>query len=213
MSGVRIERAVLFDWDGTLVDSWHADVAATANVFRTYGVVYDQALVNRFAPNWRALYSHVGIPAHDWSAASAVYRAAYDDTKVTLKIGVPIMLGRLVRSDVRLGIVSSGARSRIERQLERFGLRPFFRVLLADGDVAFRKPDPRLLLDGISRLGVTPARTVYVGDTAADLAMGAASGVQTIHVRSAYSTMAGAGVAPLTSCRAVLRAIRSTMTS
>ena len=81
-----------------------------------------------------------------------------------------------------LGIVSSGTRSRILKQLRRFGLRKRFPVCVCNEDSPRRKPHPAALYLAISQLHLQPSQVVYVGDSPEDVHMARRAGVYTIGI-------------------------------
>lgn len=81
---------------------------------------------------------------------------------------VPATIEELRRLGLRLGIVSTKFRYRIEAILERSDLLSCFQVIIGGEDVAEHKPDPEGLFMAMERLRCSPASTIYVGDSVAD---------------------------------------------
>ena len=77
--------------------------------------------------------------------------------------GAAEALAELRSRGFRVGVVSN-ADGRVERVLERTGLRPFLEFVVDSHVVGFEKPSPRIFLEGVRRLGLSPAQCVYVGD-------------------------------------------------
>lgn len=97
---------------------------------------------------------------------------AYGDTLTTLRA--------LLERGYRLGLVSNtpwGTPDYLwEQQAEKFGLAGLLEVRLFSSDIGVRKPDPRIFLEALRRLGVPPARALFVGDAPAE-DIGGAAGV------------------------------------
>jgi len=68
-------QGVLFDWDGTLLDSYHADSQAFLAMFRAMGVNWGlQELEQHYSPDWYAVYRAAKIPEGRWGEADRVWR-------------------------------------------------------------------------------------------------------------------------------------------
>src|SRR5260221_4211714 len=76
----------------------------------------------------------------------------------------------------KLGLVSSGDRDRVSRQLREFRLTRVFRTRVLGGDTAEKKPHPAPLLKALWEMKADPRNCVYVGDTHADVEMARAAG-------------------------------------
>jgi HAD superfamily hydrolase (TIGR01509 family) len=85
---------------------------------------------------------------------------------------------------VKKGIVTSGTRDRVQRELQAHGL--FFDDVVCGTDVPERKPHPAALELCLRRLGVSPEEAVYVGDSPEDIQMARAGNVRAIAVRGSY---------------------------
>src|ERR1700728_246488 len=115
-------RAVLFDWDGTLLDSYQADARAYLQMFRALGIPWGlQELERHYSPNWHQVYRAAGLAQESWGEADLVWRACYRDHPPVLQHGADRVVHRLARS-YRLGLVTSGSGVRVRTQLRAFGL-------------------------------------------------------------------------------------------
>jgi HAD superfamily hydrolase (TIGR01549 family) len=196
-------RAVLFDWDGTLVDSAEKTFACYVKVFAAYGIAFDHAAFERtYSPDWYRTYEEVGLPREHWPEADARWLACYATAPSLLLPRARETLERLAGAGLRQGLVSSGDGSRVRREIEELGLARFFGAVVCGGETACRKPDPEPLLLAISRLGVAAGATAYVGDSPEDVAMAKSAGVVAIGVpgrfpnRKALATAAPDVLAP-----------------
>jgi phosphoglycolate phosphatase len=93
-------------------------------------------------------------------------------------------IATLRESGLRLGIVSTKYRYRIEQVLERENLRQFFDVVIGGEDVEEHKPHPAGLLEAVRRLECAPHSTVYVGDSLVDAEVAKRAAVQFVAVLS-----------------------------
>jgi HAD superfamily hydrolase (TIGR01549 family) len=180
-------RAVLFDWDGTLVDSAERTFGCYVRVFSAYGIGYDQAAFERtYSPDWYHTYAEVGLPREHWPEADARWIACYEAEPSRLLTGAREALERLAGAGLARGLVTSGDGARVRRELRALGLEGIFGAVVCGGETARRKPDPEPLLLALDRLGVPAAATAYVGDSPEDVAMAKAAGARAVGVPGGF---------------------------
>lgn len=184
-------HGVLFDWDGTLLDSYVADSSAYLAMFRAMGIPWGvEELTKHYSPNWYRVYRAAGLPRRRWPEADRAWRAQYARHRPRLLRGVREMLAQLGRQHA-LGLVTSGDRERVLRQLRAFRLTRRFRVRVCAGDTRERKPHPEPLLLALERMRLAPDSCIYVGDAPDDLRMARRAGVRAIAVLGPFPTEAG----------------------
>lgn len=182
-------EAILFDWDGTLVDTLGAFHRANATVMETFGLPFDSARYRQhYAPDWREMYRRLGVPHHRLDEANTLWWATFaaNDEEVIAFGGVPEALRRLREFGIALGIVTAGHREVVEPQLERTGLGLLLPIRVFGDDLPVHKPDPaplRLALE-LAGDGHRPETCIYVGDAPTDMAMAAAVGARGIGIES-----------------------------
>src|SRR5215472_174054 len=89
-------RGVLFDWDGTLLNSHAADTAAYLAMFRAMGIPWGLAeLEKHYSPNWYRVYRAAKLPKHRWTEANESWRKSYARYKPKLIGGARSVLARL----------------------------------------------------------------------------------------------------------------------
>lgn len=181
-------QGVLFDWDGTLVDSYEADSAAYLAMFREMGIPWGlEELDRHYSPNWYRVYRAAKLPRARWDDADRAWRAQYAKHSPQLIAGARQVLIRLGRAH-HLGLVTSGDRDRVTRQLRAFRLTQLFRARVCSGDTPEKKPHPAPLRLALQKLRLEPAACVYVGDSPEDLQMAKRAGVQAIAVLGPFPT-------------------------
>lgn len=191
-------RLVIFDVDGTLVDSQHLIVAAMAEAFGTVG---------HPLPPRDSVLGVVGLSLHEAMMALAPhlpetetrrladnYRESFVAQRAVggaaahapLYPGALDALTRLGASpDTLLGVATGKARRGLDHLFECFPIGHFFATTqTADGHPS--KPHPAMLRAALAETGAEPARAVMVGDTEFDMAMGRAAGVATVGVAWGY---------------------------
>jgi HAD superfamily hydrolase (TIGR01509 family) len=171
-------KGVLFDWDGTLLNSHAADTAAYLAMFRAMDIPWGLAeLAQHYSPNWYNVYRAAKLPKHKWDAADQAWRENYASQKPKLMAGARRVLAQ-VGAQHPLGLVTSGDRDRVHRQLKQFELWDVFEARVCNGDTKERKPHPAPLRLALKRMKLDPAETVYVGDSPEDLLMARSAGVR-----------------------------------
>jgi HAD superfamily hydrolase (TIGR01549 family) len=180
-------RAVLFDWDGTLVDSAEATYRCYEEVFGAFGIAFGRArFASTYSPNWLETYRQVGLPEADWPRADRLWLEAYGRRRSVLLPGAHSALARLRAADLVLGLVTSGDRGRVSEELRELGVQPFFGALVCGGDLPFRKPRPEPLLAALRELEVEAAAAAYVGDSPEDVLMTRAAGAFAVAVPGGF---------------------------
>lgn len=187
-----MSRLVVFDLDGTLVDSGRQIVAAMRAGY---------AAVGRTAPDEAMILSIVGISlpqaverlspdivAEERDRIVAAYRTAFHDDPVAppLYPGAVQTLVALARMpELRLAVATGKGRRGLVKVLDQHALRPHFHSLHG-GDEHPSKPDPAMLRAAMAAAGVAPGQTVMVGDSVFDIQMAEAAGVRSIAVGWGY---------------------------
>lgn len=185
-------RAIVFDWDGTLVDTLPAILRANITVLREYGVPFDEVSYRAaYTPDWRLMYRRLGVPEAAVEAAGARWLSLYREAGALLPFeGIDAALRRLVAAGHRLGLVTAGHRGVVVEQLEQFGLRELFGSLVCGDDPVAAKPDPEPLIKALTELDAAdlPERAIYVGDAPDDMRMARAVGVQGVGIVGALAS-------------------------
>lgn len=180
-------RAVLFDWDGTLLDSAEACRRSYERLFGSFGIAFDRGVFDAtYSPDWYRTYEKVGLPREKWDEADAAWLAIYASEECGLVAGASDMLSLLEERGVSTALVTSGTRERVRGELVRLRLDRSFRAVICSEDAPRRKPHPEPLLVGLDLLGVAPPDAAYVGDSPEDIGMARAAGVFSVGVSGAF---------------------------
>jgi phosphoglycolate phosphatase len=173
--------AVLFDFDGTLADSFPAITASTNHVRSLYGLPpMTEAEIRVFVGLGLEHLMRTLVPTAPPADAVAAYREHHPTVMVEgtrLFPGVADTLAELRRRGYRMAVCSNKAVRFTRALVDALGLGPVFREVLGPEDVGRPKPDPAMLVEGIRRLGAAASEAVYVGDMAVDVHTGQAAGV------------------------------------
>jgi HAD superfamily hydrolase (TIGR01509 family) len=184
----RQVEGVLFDWDGTLIDSYHADTSAYLAMFKEMGIGWGlKELEKNYSPNWYQVYRAAKLPRKLWNDADRLWRAHYAKHRPKLISGVRRVLVRLLGKH-SLGLVTSGDRDRVLRQLREFRLTRVFSARVCSGDTLRKKPHPEPLRLALRQMELQPPSCVYVGDSPQDVEMARSAGVLAIGVLGPFPT-------------------------
>jgi HAD superfamily hydrolase (TIGR01549 family) len=179
-------RAVVFDWDGTLVDTLPAIYRANVEVLREYDVPFDEERYRAaYTPDWRLMYRRLGVPEASVGAAGARWLELYRQAAALAPFaGAADALRRLAASGHRMGLVTAGHRGVVEDQLARFGLADLLAVRVCGDDPVPAKPDPEPLRLALAALDAAslPEPPIYVGDAPDDMRMALAVGVHGVGI-------------------------------
>ena len=189
-------RLVIFDCDGTLVDSQHVIGAAMEHAFRALGLE---------PPSRLEVLGVVGLslpqafdvlaPAHPLSRRvrlGELYREHFPRVRQEAPTSEPLYCGvREVvsalrdREDIVLGIATGKSKRGVARLLEREGWQADFHTIQTADDHP-SKPHPSMILQAMAEAGVTPEATVMVGDTSFDMEMARSARVGAVGVAWGY---------------------------
>lgn len=188
---MKQSTTILFDWDGTLLDSFPAGYRASIAVLRHYGIEVDrERFLETYSPNWYESYEKLGVPQEEWDNADRLWRRHYHEEVSTIFPFVGEMLEKLRGAGLTLGLVTSGNRDRVRQELSHHGLERFFATVVCFEDTEEKKPHPAPLTRALEVLEVHARTTVYVGDRPEDIIMGQHVGTYTIAVESEYGPRA-----------------------
>jgi HAD superfamily hydrolase (TIGR01509 family) len=183
MSATRI-AAVLFDFDGTIIDSETA-------VFDAYRRLYAEHGHELRLEDWATGIGTLGgfDPVADLEARlgreideAVLEGRSWEDIASAgepgLRPGIGAYVARARELGIALGIVSSNDRAWVDRHIERLGVRDAWdAIVTADGDEDRAKPNPALYVDALARLGVRAPAAVAIEDSPNGIAAAKAAGV------------------------------------
>ncbi|HEX7260738.1 MAG TPA: HAD family phosphatase [Luteolibacter sp.] len=165
--------AVLFDFDGVLVDTEWAIYQAWLRTFRTHGhelplEVYTHCIGSDFA-TWspKTHLEELSGLAFDWHDLDARRQEAIlaDLTGEGPMPGVIFLLEKLARREIRRAVVSSSSHHWVDGWLEKLSFANHFETVVCRGDAPRIKPAPDLYLEAAKRLGLEPAECLVIEDS------------------------------------------------
>lgn len=192
-------RLILFDVDGTLVDSQQMICAAMAEAYGHHGLV---------CPPRAEVLSIVGLSLeqafvklangvdHPVESLTERYKNAFFALRAAgthdapLYPGVQSAIEQLARrNDVVLGVATGKSRRGVAAMLDKHGFMKVF-ATVQTSDTAPSKPHPGMVLQAMAETGIDAADTVVIGDTAFDMEMARAAGASAIGVSWGYHAVA-----------------------
>jgi beta-phosphoglucomutase len=198
-------RAVLWDLDGTLVDSEAFHWQSWVHALEADGVsvTYEQFKASfgqrndRILQRWLGAGSDAGRIERIAEAKEAEYRRLAAVHGLTPLPGAAEWLTRLRARGWRQAIASSAPRQNVDVMLEALGLTALFDAIVASEDVTIGKPDPQVFLRAASRLDTLPSHAVVVEDATAGIEAARRAGMRSIGVSRTTALEADLFVASL----------------
>jgi len=175
-------RAVLFDFDGTLADSFDAIIASVNSVRESYGLEnLPGEVVRKCIGHGLLQLVNDLVPGYPPEEAIARYREHHGRTMEAATRLFPEVLPtlmQLTRRGFKLAVCSNKAVGFTRQLVRMLKVDHLFAEVLGPEDVNQRpKPDPAMLLEACQRVGVSPAEAVYIGDMNVDVLAGNAAGI------------------------------------
>lgn len=198
----QLPQLVLFDLDGTLIDSVPDIATATDTMLTALG---GRAAGNEKVRSWvgngaatlvaRAL-KDANIDAAQQEVAMTLWRAAYTlccTRQTRLYPGAIELLKALDQAKIDMALVTNKPVQFAQPILQHLGIASYFRLVLGGDCVAEKKPAPDMLLEAIQEAGSEKSRCVMVGDSSADIHAAKNAGIAVVAVNYGYDN--GAPVA------------------
>ena len=183
-------ECVIFDLDGTLLDSRECSIKATKAAFTEMGLKVPSEVV---------IEHYMGIPIEesffkmseqplDQETATELFRVfrtyyqTYEESTLNVFPEIPHVLEILMKRKVPCFVVSSKKTAVVKRNLAAQNLVAFFEEIIGSDAVSHYKPHPEGINKVVTQYQFDPTRTIMVGDAIFDIQMGKAAGVKTIAV-------------------------------
>ncbi len=178
-------RGILFDNDGTLVDTYNLILTSFQHATR---IVLQREISENVL--MRKVGQPLSVQMKDFTDDTALqeellrvyreYNHAHHDQEVRVFEGVLDGLAQLQERGYLMGVVTGKMHWLAWRGLEVTGAAPYLQCCIGPDDCPKYKPDPDPVLAGVRALGLAPEECMYVGDSPVDIAAGNAAGCMTV---------------------------------
>ena len=185
-------KTILFDFDGTLVDSAPGIVKTMQQTFRRMGVAVPDEDAMRATiglPLDKALQMLAGLSDDDTRTATKTYRDIFHTYELNYINNSPHVistLNKIKASGISMAIVTSRESTSLNLITDRRGMSSFFETSITGADGYKPKPAPDMVLALMKRMNIKNHETLVVGDTTFDIEMGNAAGCSTVAVTYGY---------------------------
>ncbi len=186
-SPVSTVQALIFDFDGTILDTETHEFRHWEALYRRHGRELRLADWQRGIGTWDAFDPWLGLPGEVRARQAEVQAALHADLladieAAELRPGVRTVLEGAQASGLRLALATSSDHAWVTRWLAKHGLLELFEVLTTRNDVARVKPDPELYALAVSRLGLRPEVCLAIEDSFNGASAAVAAGVPVVVV-------------------------------
>lgn len=192
--GLKHKKAVIFDLDGTLVDSMWMWKAIDVEFLARYGLECPEDLQKAiegmsFSETAAYFKERFQIPdsLEEIKAAWTEMSIEKYRSQVPLKPGVKDFLDRTAHLGMKAGIATSNGRAMVDAVLDSLGIRRYFQVVATACEVAAGKPAPDIYLNVAGRLGVRPEECLVFEDIPAGIQAGKSAGMTVFAVEDEFS--------------------------
>lgn len=177
-------KAVLFDLDGTLIDSLPLIRYSFRRVFEDMSIPWGDGKVMETVglPLRQVAREYAGDRADTFFDLYMEHQMKKHDQYIRLFPGTGEVLSRVRQWGLKTGIVTAKRRVMAERALDLLSIKRSFDVIVAFEDCQAHKPDPLPVLTALKSLSVSPGEAVFAGDSWYDMGAGIRAGVVTVGV-------------------------------
>lgn len=180
-------KAVIWDWDGTLVDSFFTCYKATRDILSLFGINLSlEEYTKNFVPNWYKMYKNFGLKKDYWKTADSLWYKYFDHSSIKWREGALENLEFLKNLGIKQGVVTASTRIDIEKESIHLKPERFINYFICWDDSQKAKPNPKPLLNILEVLKVKPEESIYVGDTVEDIIMGKRAKVKLVIAVQSY---------------------------
>ena len=176
-------RAVLFDLDGTLLDTFDFIYGAFEHTFATHGIppLDRDAISEHMGGPLPEVYATMA-PGFDAAALTETHRGFQLANIHLVSLFPPTIevLDELKHRHLKIAAITTRSLRTSVRSLEQTGIAHYFDIIISAEDVLRVKPDPEPLLKALGSMGLKPEEAVMVGDTIADIQAGKNAGTKTV---------------------------------
>lgn len=168
-----MDRVILFDLDGTIVDNTNHIMSCLKIAIQKLNIEFDNYIANNLSGKSFSQISSILNLSKNEEAKLIDYYSQCDTSNInnlSLVDGMLKLLSKYQKLNFKLGIVTSKIKTTTSILMDHFNLRPYFETIITSSDVNNVKPNPEPLIIACQKLDVIPSKNIcYIGDSLSDI--------------------------------------------
>lgn len=183
-------KAIIFDFDGTIIDTETAWYSAFRDAYEDHGVdltldMYSQCIgtsLHTFNP-YEYLVTELHLPIDLDAFRQSIHNRHSEIMKTeSIRPGIIEYLKQAKQSGLKIGLASSSARAWVDKYIRGLGISDYFDIIRTSDDVRHVKPDPELYLQTLTGLGVKATEAIAIEDSPNGAKAAMVAGIYTVVV-------------------------------